>query len=104
MYTKFSFSEADVIESLKEVGVEMIPQSDEGIVRMITPEGSIHLLDDSFTFFDEKSNDMVVPYNVNNRTEANVSSIAVISLNIHTQNKPSYHEASLTNCATCPAA
>lgn len=47
------FTEEDVKESLEEVGIKLVPQSEEGKVKMISEDGETVYLDEDFSMFEK---------------------------------------------------
>lgn len=56
MNLDLTFSEEDVKESLVEVGIKLVPQSEAGKVKMISEDGDAVYLDEDFSMFDSKKN------------------------------------------------
>lgn len=56
MNPDLTFSEEDVNESLVEVGIKLVPQSEAGKMKMISEDGDTVYLDEDFSMFDSKEN------------------------------------------------
>lgn len=48
------FTEEDVKESLEEVGIKLVPQSEAGKVKMTSEDGDTVYLDEDFSMFDSR--------------------------------------------------
>lgn len=48
------FTEEDVKASLEEVGIKLVPQSEEGKVKMTSEDGDTVYLDEDFSMFDSE--------------------------------------------------
>ena len=46
------FTEEDVKESLEEVGIKLVPQSEEGKVKITSEDGETECLDEDFSMFE----------------------------------------------------
>ena len=46
------FTEEDVKESLEEVGIKLVPQSEEGKVKITSEDGETECLDEDFSLFE----------------------------------------------------